>query len=426
MGKHYRNYTPNQSLLLPPSLQDWLPARHLAYFISETVDQLNLRNFEERYELSGEGTLPYAPALMVKILLYGYATGIFSSRKIANKLHEDIAFRVLGANNFPSYRTIARFRQENIDGLSALFSQVVAIAQEAGLVYLGLVAVDGSKVKANASKHKAMSYERMTTEEARLKKEVEELLKRAESIDAEEDAQYGADKSGDEIPAELERRESRRAVIKAAKERLEKRHKEAQEKQDDSTKDDPEPPAKMQDNFTDPGSRIMKSGKGFDQCYNTQISVEASSQLIIAAEVTQDTNDKKQLVPMVAAVERECGELPGEVLADSGYRSEKALLELEKQQVTGYVALGREQKDVPNINEDLHATKRVAHRLAGKRGSKKYRKRKSIVEPVFGWVKNVLGFRSFMLRGFENVGGEWRLLCSALNLRRMNTMMSWG
>ena len=425
MGTHYRNYAPNQLLLLPASLQDWLPERHLVYFVSETVDHLNLKRFVERYEERGEGTLPYAPAMMVKVLLYGYATGVFSSRKIETKLHEDVAFRVLGADNFPTYRTIARFRRDNGEALSEIFTQVVANAQEAGLVNLGVVAIDGSKVKANASKHKAMSYGRMTTEEERLKKEVEELLRRAESIDEKEDAEYGIDKRGDEIPAELERRESRRAMIKAAKERVEKRHKEAQKQEEESSNDDDEPPAKMQDNFTDPESRIMKTSNGFDQCYNAQISVEGNSQLIVAAEVTQETNDKKQLIPMVVSVERECGDSPESVLADTGYRCDEAFLQLEEKQITGYVALGREQKEAPNIADDLLATKRMAHRLAGKRGSKKYRKRKSIVEPVFGWVKNVLGFRSFSLRGFRNVGNEWRLLCTALNLRRMSTMMVW-
>ena len=427
MGTHYRNYAPDQSLLLPPSLQDWLPEKHLAYFVSETVDHLNLKKFAERYEKRGDGTLPYAPAMMVKVLLYGYATGVFSSRRIETKLHEDVAFRVLGANNFPTYRTIARFRRDNGEALSEIFTQVVSIAQEAGLVNLGVVAIDGSKVKVNASKHKAMSYDRMKTEEERLKKEMDELLKRAESVDEKEDAEYGVDKRGDEIPAELERRESRRAVIKAAKERVEKRHKEAQKEQEESSKnDDDEPPAKMQDNFTDPESRIMKTSNGFEQCYNAQISVESSSQLIVAAEVTQETNDKKQLVPMVGAIERECGDSPDDVLADTGYRSEEAFLELEEKQITGYVALGREQKDAPKkISADLVATKRMAHRLSGKRGAKKYRKRKSIVEPVFGWVKNVIGFRSFSLRGFRNVGYEWRLLCTALNLRRMNTKMIW-
>lgn len=425
MGTHYRKYTPEQSLLLPPSLQEWLPENHLAYFISETVEHLNLQRFIERYAKRGDGTLPYAPAMMVKVLLYGYATGVFSSRRIEKKLYEDVAFRVLGANNFPSYRTIARFRRDNGEALSEIFTQVVAIAQEAGLVNLGIVAIDGSKLKANASKHKAMSYDRMKTEEERLKKEMDELLRRAESIDEKEDAEFGADKRGDEIPAELERRESRRAVIKAAKERVEKRHKEAQKEEDSSKNNDDEPPAKMQDNFTDPESRIMKTNKGFEQCYNAQISVEAGSQMIVAAEVTQETNDKKQLMPMVEAIEKECGDSPDDVLADTGYRSEEAFLKLEEKQIIGYVALGREQKDAPAISADLLATKRMAHRLAGKRGAKKYRKRKSIVEPVFGWIKNVLGFRSFSLRGFRNVGYEWRLLCTALNLRRMNTKMIW-
>jgi len=425
MKTHYRRYTPNQALLLPPSLQDWLPEGHLAYFISETVDQLNLKNFVERYSKRGEGNQPYSPAMMVKVLLYGYATGVFSSRQIELKLHEDVAFRVLGANNFPSYRTISRFRQAHGVALSEVFTQVVKIAQEAGLVKLCAVAIDGSKVKANASKHKAMSYGRMESEEKRLKSEIEELLRRAQLADEEEDALYGADNRGDEIPAELQHRESRRAAIKAAKERVEQRHKEAQKQKEekDNSSDEP-PPAKMQENFTDPESRIMVTGKGFEQCYNAQVSVVEGSQLIVAAEITQDPNDKRQLLPMVDAVERECGASPEVVLADSGYRSEEAFLELERREVTGYVALGREQKKAPIYTGKLTATKRMAARLAEPRGEERYRKRKSIVEPVFGWVKNVLGFHRFHLRGLKNVRHEWRLLCTALNLRRMCVMMA--
>lgn len=425
MKTHYRRYTPNQALLLPPSLQDWLPEGHLAYFISETVDQLNLKNFVERYSKRGEGNQPYSPAMMVKVLLYGYATGVFSSRQIELKLHEDVAFRVLGANNFPSYRTISRFRQAHGVALSEVFTQVVKIAQEAGLVQLCAVAIDGSKVKANASKHKAMSYGRMESEEERLKNEIEELLRRAQLADEEEDALYGADNRGDEIPAELKHRESRRAAIQAAKERVEQRHKEAQkQKEEKNNSSDEPPPAKMQENFTDPESRIMVTGKGFEQCYNAQVSVVEGSQLIVAAEITQDPNDKRQLLPMVDAVERECGASPEVVLADSGYRSEEAFLELERREVTGYVALGREQKKAPIYTGKLTATKRMAARLAEPRGEERYRKRKSIVEPVFGWVKNVLGFHRFHLRGLKNVRHEWRLLCTALNLRRICAMMA--
>lgn len=409
---------------MPPSLQDWLPEGHLAYFISDTVEQLDLRGFREKYQAGGDGTLPYEAAMLVKVLLYGYSTGVFSSRKIEKKLHEDVAFRVLGANNFPVYRTIARFRLEHGEALQKLFTQVVHIAQEVGLVKLGLIAVDGSKVKANASKHKAMRYGRMT-EEVKLEQEIKNLLRQAEAVDAAEDARYGADKRGDEIPEELRRRKDRLAVIQAAKTRLELRHREEQNKQGKDD-DDSEPPSKKQENFTDPESRIMKTANGFEQCYNTQIAVEDESRLIVAAEVTQDPNDKKQLLPTVAAVKKECAEYPDEALADSGYRSEEALRGLEKRGITGYVAFGREQQETPDIDAEYPATARMARRLKGKRGDAKYRKRKSIIEPVFGWIKQALGFRSFLLRGLKNVRNEWRLLCAALNLKRMSSMMVWG
>ena len=420
MGTHYREYQPKQSLLLPPSLQDWLPEGHLAYFISDTVEEFDLNEFRAKYQESGDGALPYEPALLVKVLLYGYANGVFSSRRIEKKLHEDVAFRVLGANNFPSYRTIARFRLEHGEALQKLFTQVVHIAQEAGLVKLGLIAVDGSKVKANASKHRAMSYGRMKTEDGKLEQEIKDLLKQANAVDAAEDARYGADTRGDEIPEELRRRQDRLAVIQAAKARVEQRHREEQSKDDGS-----EPPAKKQDNFTDPESRIMKTANGFEQCYNTQIAVEDESRLIVAAEVTQEPNDKKQLLPTMAAVKKECGEYPEETLADSGYRSEEALRGLEKRDITGYVALGREQEETPNISAEYPATARMARRLKGKRGDAKYRKRKSMVEPVFGWIKQALGFRSFLLRGLKNVRNEGRLLCTALNLKRMSSMLAW-
>ena len=352
--------------------------------------------------------MPYHPAMLVKVMLYGYATGVFSSRQIERKLKEDIAFRLLGAGNFPTYRTIARFRKENLAAFSGLFSQVVAIAQESGLVKLGMVAIDGTKIHANASKHKTMSYGRMKEEESRLRAEIKALVDKAEAIDKAE-----ADEEDVSIPEELSRRESRLKAIKAAKERLENRV--AAEKLTE----------KSQENFTDPDSRIMKTSGGFEQCYNAQIAVDKETQIIVVAEITQACNDKQQLIPVTQAIEVESGQLPEEVTADSGYSSEENCKNLEDLEIRGYIALGRDNKKASEINQEHEATRRMARRLNGKRGKKKYAQRKGIVEPVFGWAKAVLGFRQFLLRGKVAVTAEWRLVCAALNLRRLGARLVW-
>ena len=280
MSTTFRPYNPDQLLLLPPNMAEWLPKDHLAHFINETVEELDTEAFYERYEGDGRRNCPYEPKMLLKVLIYGYATGVFSSRQIAKKAEEDVAFRILSANNFPNFRTINRFRKDNVDKFIELFTQVVMIAREAGLVKLGTLAVDGTKVKANASKHKAMSYERMKEEEKRIRKEIRELTQRARRADAREDQKYGADKRGDEIPEELKRRESRLEVIRAAKKRLEAQQEQADRDagRDEDDDDKPsgassqggkpkrpfgEPKPKAQTNFTDPESRIMKTGSGF-------------------------------------------------------------------------------------------------------------------------------------------------------------------
>lgn len=416
MGDYYREYNPEQVLLLPPCLRDWLPANHLAHFISDTVETLHLSRFYEKYEETGNGTLPYEPRMMVKALVYGYCVGVFSSRKIEKHMVEDVAFRMLGAGNFPSYRTIARFREENLDAFCDLFRQVVRIAQEAKLTTLGRVAVDGTKIKANASRHKAMSYGRMNEEEARLKKLIKSLVAEARAVDAAEDA---AGEGGREtLPGELADPKKRLKVIQEAKRRIEERERAEGEKSDDKDK---KPDSKSQGNFTDPDSRIMRNNsKGFDQCYNAQAAVDAEAQIIIAAEVSQNAADSKSLLPMVDKVRDVTGEKPKEVLADAGYRSEENLRGLEKRKITGYVALGREGKNLPDVEPKKYpATARMKDRLKKKSGWLTYAARKGIVEPVFGWVKNVVGFRSFSMRGHFKVAGEWKLICLAVNLRRM-------
>jgi len=409
----------------------------LAYFLSDTVDALDLGEFYEPYEGDGRRNSPYDPRLMVKLLLYGYATGTFSSRKIAKKLEEDVAFRVLCGENFPAHRTIAEFRQRHLKAFQALFVQVVRVAQEAGLLQLGTVAIDGTKVKASASKHKAMSYGRMKQDQERLRAEIEELTSRAASTDAQEDAEYGPELRGDEIPEELRRREQRLEKIQAAVERLRARQREedraAGRKEEGSSAVAPqegqegsgkrpfgEPPDKKQDNFTDPQSRIMKTSSGFEQCYNAQIAVEGTSRLIVAVQVTSNASDQAELLPVLREVQSHTGQSPTEVLADAGYRSEENLQKLETAAIDAYISLGREGKKPRVFDEKKHpATCRMKEKLATEPGRKRYARRKGIVEPVHGWIKSVLGFRQFSLRGLQKAVGEWTLICLALNLRQL-------
>jgi transposase len=421
--------------LLPPSLWEWLPENHLAYFVSEIIDRLDLQKFYVCYEGDGRRNQPYDPALLVKVLVYGYAVGVFSSRKMARKLYEDVAFRILGAGNFPSHRTICDFRLRHLPELKELFIQVAQLARELGLVKLGTLALDGTKVKANASKHKAMSYGRMKEQERKLKQEIEALLERARSIDAQEDVQFGVDQAEQDLPMELQRRQERLAKIETAKARLEARQAEADRERGRHPDDEQRrgdgagrpfkhpfgvPDDKAQDNFTDPQSRIMKMGGSFEQCYNAQAAVDGESQLIIANGLTNNAADNGELLPMVEAVKDNLGELPKRALADSGYRSEQAFVGLEEKGVEGLVALGREGKDQAAIDPQRYpATARMVERLAGAEGQAHYRRRKAIVEPVFGWVKHVMGFRQFSLRGLTKVKGEWSLVCLAINLRRM-------
>jgi transposase len=425
-------------MLLPASLQDWLPKGHLAYFISDTVDALDLQAFYVRYAGGGARNQPFHPAMMVKVLVYGYATGVFSSRKIERRLHEDLAFRMLGAGNFPKHRTIRDFRALHLKELSDLFVQVVKLAREMGLVKLGTVAIDGTKIKANASRHKAMSYERMQQAEAELKAQIDALLERAKSTDAAE-----ADEPEVDIPAEIERREVRLKAIAEARERLEKRQRDADIERGRSDDDDrkprdedgkpkggrykrefgvPEP--KAQENFTDPDSRIMKrAGGGFDASYNAQTAVDDAAHIIVAAELSNNAADVGQLVPLLEAVKDNTGQTPEQVLADAGYRSEQNFEDLAGSPTELVVAMGREGKRCADVdaNKNPH-TAAMAAKLQTDDGKAAYRRRKWIAEPPNGWIKSVLGFRQFSLRGLHRVQAEFKLVCLALNLRRMGTL----
>ena len=439
MPTSFRDYNPDQSELFPPSPKDWLPAGHLAYFIADMVERLDLGPFYARYEGDGRRNQPYEPRMMVKILLYGYATGSFSSRKIARKLHEDVAFRVLASGNFPAHRTICDFRREHLEEFAGLFVQVVHVAKEAGLVKLGTLAIDGSKIRANASKHKAMSYVRMKDDEKRLKEEIQALVAKAQAVDDAEDAELGTDNSGDEIPEELRRRETRLKKIDEAMRRLEQRQAEADREQgrhpDDERKsskggnnfsrDFGVPPDKAQDNFTDPESRIMKGADGFQQSYSAQAGVDSERQIIVAAEVTNNAADSTELVGVIEVAQANTSQKPEQALADAGYRSEKNFQELEGRGIDGYISIGREGKELLSKQplESLPATRRMLGKLATETGKKRYARRKAIVEPVFGWAKAILGFRQFSLRGLKKVRAEWRLVCLVLNLRRMRTAL---
>ena len=444
----FRLYEPDQQLLLQPSLRDWLPNDHLVYFVSDAIDQLDLEPIVAWYRDRPQGNLPYHPAMMLKVLVYCYCTGIFSSRRIAKAIEDSVPVRILAAAHEPDHRTICRFRERHLDAFEDLFAQVVRVAAEAGLVTLGTLGIDGTKIRANASKRKAMSYERMKEEEDRIGKEIKAIIAKAKGEDMAEDAKFGQDFRGDELPEELRRRESRLKTIVAAKERLERRTKadaeakraEAKRRKDEDD-DEGSPPrqrsetpeAKEQENFTDPDSRIMKEGSGaYQQCYNAQIAVDAKAKIVVAATVGQCPCDQSMLMPMVERSEQVLGvrddgcarTTAKTVLADAGYSCERNLLALERRDgTTGYLAVGREGKDSKRPPEPGSARARMAATLRTKRGRKRYKERKHLAEPPIGWLKAVMGFRQFSVRGLRKVTGEFSLVTMALNLRRMSKMM---
>jgi len=447
MAKVYRPYFPEQDFLLPPSLREWLPEDHLAYFISDMIDQLDLSGIEGHYEREERGYPPYHPRMMTKVLVYGYCVGVFSSRRLERRLIEDVAFRILAAGNQPDFRTISEFRRIHLKALEGLFVQVLELALKLGAMKLGRVAIDGSKIKANASKHKAMSHERMLREQQRLREEVKQLLAEAEQTDKDEDKRYGRTRRGDELPAELARREQRLRRITEARKALEERARsEAEEKQKDkdSDKDNKpgtgsdrrrrsrvQPKPKAQHNFTDPESRIMKGPDGFVQAYNAQIAVEPVLQMIVGQALTQQTNDKKQLLPMIDAVQQQAGQRVREVLADSGYCSEANLRKAAKKKIDLYVAAEKTKHNQPaqpalcgRIPKSATLVERMKRKLKTKAGRAIYARRKTIVEPVFGQIKQAQGFRQFLLRGVEKVRGEWALVCTTHNLLKLHRLIT--
>ncbi len=456
MGKSFRSDDLNQLLLLPPSLHDWLPERHLARFLVDVIGALDLSAIYASYEeKDGRGQSAYAPEMMLRVLLYGYATGVYSSRKIEARTYEDVAFRYLAADAHPDHDTFAEFRKRHLEALAGLFTQALLLCEKAGLVKLGHVAIDGTKIKANASKHKAQSYARMGETEQRLKAEIEALLKQAEDVDAAEDGQCGKGRRGDELPDELARRESRLQKIAQAKAELEREAREKaeqerveaeaklaarrdEEKQTGKKKrgrepqvpnpDQAAPDPKAQRNFTDPDSRIMPDGanKGsFLQGYNAQAAVDAAARVIVAAEVTQETTDNRQLLPMLDQVEENMGRKPEAASADAGYWSEANVMDESVAGINLHVATGRmkHEQAIETVNgpppDQATVKEKMRHKLRTEAGRSIYKMRKAIVEPVFGQIKERRGFRRFSLRGLDNVRCEWKLVCLTSNLLKL-------
>ena len=439
MSTTFRRYAPDQSLLLPPDVREWLREGHLAHHVSDLVDGLDLTAFYALYEGDGRRNAPYEPRMMVKVLLYAYATGVFSSRRVARKLEEDVAFRVLAAGNFPQHRTLCEFRRRHLADFQALFVEVVRLAQELSLARFGKLSVDGTKVRANASKHKAMSYDRMQAEEQRLESEVEALLRQADAVDEAEDARLGAEVRGDDLRAELRRREAasgrdsrgegasgseatgggRRAGSAAGSGP-------EPEGGPPYTRAYGEPDEKAQSNFTDPESSIMKtSSEGFQQCYNAQAAVDAEHQLVVATDLTANASDQGELPVLLDAVQEMFDAQPETVLADAGYCNERDLKDLEKRGVDGYVAPGREGKQTAARDLEKHpATGRMVEKLATPAGRTAYAERKWLSEAPHGWIKHVLGFRRFSLRGLAKVRCEWDLVCLALNVKRLHVLQA--
>lgn len=445
-GRTFRPYEPDQLLLLPPSLRDWLPADHLAYFVADLVEELDLQPLLKTYGGLTRGTAPYDPQMLVRVLLYAYAVGVPASRQIARRLHADIAFRVLAANTTPDFRTISDFRKPHLAALRGLFVQVLRLCQQAGLVTLGSIALDGTKLKANASKHKAMSDERMVQEEVRLQAEVDVLLQQATEADARDDARYGMDRTGDELPVELAFREGRLRTIREAKATLEQEAREAaaakqtaieaREMEGARPGPKPQPPCAVpaptaQRNFTAPESRIMPASgdKGsFVQAYHCQAVVDATAQIIVAADVTQAPNDKPQAQPLLQQTIANTGQVPKTASLDAGYFSEDNVHALT---ALGCMPLippdrqqhGRTHPAVPRgrIPTRLSVADRMRRTLRTKRGRRLYAKRKVTVEPVFGQIKQGRGFRQFLLRGHHQVRGEWALICTTHNVLKLWT-----
>ncbi|MCX7360818.1 MAG: IS1182 family transposase [Alphaproteobacteria bacterium] len=443
MSKHFRPWKIDDVQLLPPSVQDYVPNDHMSRLIVSLVrESLDLGVIVGSYR-SEVGQPPFDPRLMTALLLHGYASGLYSSRRIARACVERADFMMMVAGDPPDFRTISDFRKRHLDGLAALFVQVLKLAEKAGLVKLGHVALDGTKIKANASRHKAMSYERMKKREAELAAEVDRWLRAAEAADREEDGLHG-ERRGDELPdwvadkqKRLEKLRQAKAALEAearaaAEEERRRRHKAEQERQAAGRKKNGPAPAepsdapapKAQRNFTDPESRILKTKDGFIQGYNAQAAVDGAHQIIVAQTLTNSSSDQAQLTPLLDEIRANLGRNPDEVSADAGYCSAANLRTIGRRRIEGYIATGRQKHGTKSATAakaakpgSLIARMSTKLRRAGYRS--RYRLRKQIVEPVFGQIKQARGFRQFLLRGIDKVKAQWALICTAHNLAKL-------
>jgi transposase len=484
MGKSYRPWNPEQPYLLPPSPSEWLPEDHLAYFVLETVAELDLSSIENQLqEREPRGERPYDPQMMVTLMLYAYCVGVYSSRKIARGTREDVAMRVISGGSSPHFTTVNNFRLAHRQALAGLFVQVFRLCQKAGLVRLGHVSFDGSKVAANASKHRAMSYQHMGETERKIEEEVEKLLQRAEEVDREEDRRWGSGDGAEDLPQELKRRHQRLARIRSAKAELEREAAESraaqlrqlaegqQKKAEDENEDpaerrragtraeksrrqaqelDPQPKdaqgqlpsgeeerlpthrvgttpegkpsPKAQRNFTDPDSRIMKRDGGYLQSYNAQIAVDGDYQVIVAQAVTNHAPDQSHPIAMIERVKATCGELPAVATADAGYFTPENVRYCDEQGLEALIAVGREHgrgEGVGGRTQAEESATRMRAKLDSDEGRALYRRRKAIVEPTFGQIREARGFRRFLLRGLSKAKDEWAMVCIAHNMNKL-------
>lgn len=429
MGKRFREWNPKQVWLLPPSVEEFIPEGHVAHVIRDVVaEELDLSAILDTYT-EERGYPPFHPAMMVALLLYAYTQGVYSSRKIAKGCIERMDFGAVTGFQKPDFRTINLFRKRHLKALGGLFVQVLALCRKSGLASLGHVALDGTKVKANASKHKAMSYGRMERAEREDAELVKGWLEQAEITDLAEDARF-RDKQGDELPAWAANKVERMKRIREAKAALEREaaeKAEAERKAKGDDEDPPEPPQvdpKAQRNFTDPESRIMPTKDGFQQCYNAQAAVDADAQIIVACDVVATSSDMAQLLPMLDQVKVNTGRKPRQCSADAGFCSEENLKGLEERRIRGYIATGRQKhgsKAAVNPNKGKAGSRIAAMRERLKRSGWRspYRLRKQTVEPVFGQIKQARGFRQFLMRSLVKVQEEWRLICTAHNLLKL-------
>ena len=456
--KQYRAWTPEQTYLLPPSPRDWLPEDHLVHFVMDVVSSLDIAEIHKIYqEKDHRGERPWDPRMMLSLLVYGYCIGVRSSRRLERATYEDVAFRLLTGDNHPDHSVISEFRRIHLDAISALFLQVLKLCQRAGMVKLGRVALDGTKVQANASKHKAMSYAYMQRAEAELKAEIQAMLKEAADADTQEDSIHGRGKKEEDVPKELKRRQDRLARLQKAKAELEKEAEDtraevlAERERKKNPPEDPPPPElpshqvphdaegkpkpTAQRNFTDSESRIMKSGKDYVQGYNGQIVVDEAQQVIVAAELTNQPSDSRHFAAMMAATEENCGAKPVQALADAGYYSAENVRYGEELGMDVLISVGREKhvlkeevkteeatgkaEEVGGKTEEAAGKAEMRKNLQSAIGKPAYSRRKCIVEPVFGQIKSARGLRQFLLRGLEKVKGEWSLDCTCHNLLKL-------